>query len=158
MKRISFSGKIDILSFGLMAVVLIVIGIMGNAFSDNFTGNACKTEARICDIDVYTERNYKGRKVRKHKVYVDYTVDGIIYDHVLLDNYNSSMKVGSVIEIYYNPKNPGRISKGDKTVYIFAICGGVFLAGVAVFKIIIARKKENGQQEQIRNTDDYQAR
>ena len=147
MKKIRFSGKIDILSFGLMAVVLMVIGIMGNAFSDNFTGSACKTEARICDIDAYTVRNYKGIKERKHKVYVDYTVDGIIYDHVLLDNYNSSMKVGSVIEIYYNPQNPGQISKGDKTVYIFAICGGVFLAGLTVFKIFTYRKQSVQQQE-----------
>lgn len=147
MKKIRFSGKIDILSFGLMAVVLMVIGIMGNAFSDNFTGSACKTEARICDIDAYTVRNYKGRKERKHKVYVDYTVDGIIYDHVLLDNYNSSMKVGSVIEIYYNPQNPGQISKGDKTIYIFFLCGGVILAGLTVFKIFMYRKQSVQQQE-----------
>lgn len=141
MKKIRFSQKIDILSFALAAIFFIVVGIMGNAFSNNFITAAQKTEARICDIDAYTERNHKGRNVRKHKVYVDYTVDGIIYDHVLLDNYNSSMKVGSVIEIYYNPKNPGEISKGDKTIYIFFICGGTILALITVYKIFSSRRE-----------------
>ena len=144
MKKIRFPQKIDIISFVLASIFFIVVGVFGYAFSDNFINAAEMTEARICDIDEYTERNRKGIYVTKHKVYVDYTVDGEPYDHVLLDNYNPSMKVGSVIEIYYNAQNPGQISKGDKTIYIFFLCGGVILAGIAIYKIF-----SSGREKQI---------
>ncbi len=133
-KKTNIASYIAIAIFGLMSVVFLLVGIIGKANVDNFIGTAEKVEGRICDIDTYTTRNSKGKKVTKHKVYVDYTVDDIVYDHIQLDSYNSWMSVGKTIEIYYNPENPRQIMSGDTTAFMIMLCVG---AGFTVLTVIL---------------------
>ena len=113
MKKTKLGIFLLVAPFVLMSLIFFVVGIIKKTEVDNFLKTAEKVEARICDIDTYTVRGRKGRNKTSHKVYVDYIVDGIIYDHILLDGYNSSMSVGKTIVIYYNPEFPKQVKSGD---------------------------------------------
>ncbi len=153
--KIKMRNYISIAMLVLLSIVFLFVGVIRKSNVDNFMGTAEKVEARICDIDTYTERNYKGRRITKHKVYVDYTVDGIIYDHIQLDSYNSSMRVGKIIEIYYNPKKPKQIKSGDTSTFTIMMFAGAGFMVAAILIAVIMTVKSSGRKKLIANGKAY---
>jgi len=137
--------------FFIIGMVLAVIGSIIYINHNKFLETAETTYAEITDID--EEAYYrKGRRKTRHHVWVEYEVDGSTYNRKL-DSYNSSMYVGSDIEIYYDPENPSDIWTGSRVGEIimffmgggFMILGGVFLLIVVFQKRKINNLKKNGE-------------
>ncbi len=71
-----------------------------------------------------------------YKVYVDYTVDGKEYKEVDYGSYNSSMKEGGKVTVYYDPADPSKIqAEGFETVPYVVLGAGIVavIIGVIIF-------------------------
>ncbi len=141
--------RVFLISLALISAVFLVVGIICRTNVDNFMGTSESVEARICDIDTYKVKNRKGFEETRYKVYVDYTVDGVTYDHIKLDKYDSSMNVGKIITIYYDPESPGHIMSGDSTASTVMIFAGVCVMVVAILITIITMVKESQRKKLI---------
>ena len=74
-----------------------------------------------------------------HSVYVTYEVDGVMYKHVRINMYSSSMYEGKIITIHYDPADPSKTVLTDGYMFAFIlllIMGSVFslVGGTIVFK------------------------
>lgn len=131
--------------FLLVSVVFIIVGISLIGREKKFEKKGVKTEAVIVDIQKnrVRKRTANGYRYRdEHEVYVEYSVDGIEYTEKL-GSYNSKMKVGDEIDIYYLEDDPTDIqSKGTaKFLAILFIGLGSVLGIVALLILILGRKK-----------------
>lgn len=140
--KFRISGKLMTVILALVSVAFIIVGIVGNVSTDDFVGKAEKVYAKVTDVDSYRDITSSRKNKTRYTVYVDYTVYGSAYKHVKLGTYSSPMGLGENVEIYYDPKNPGRISDGKKSRNIVSICVGVALLGITAFKYIKERKEE----------------
>ena len=71
-----------------------------------------------------------------YKVYVDYTADGKEYKEVDYGSYNSSMKEGGKVTVYYDPADPSKIqAEGFETVPYVVLGAGIVavIIGVIIF-------------------------
>ncbi len=145
-KKKGVAGIFVIIVFALFSTVFLLIGVFGKMSVDSFMSTAEKTDARITEIEVYYHKDSDGDRHKRHRVYVEYTVDGISYD-AKLNSYNSTMYEGKIIEVYYDPDNPEKIMSDDSTLFIVFMCvGGVFAAitvAVAITIIVTSRKHKN---------------
>ena len=147
MKKKTGVGSIFvIIMFALFSTVFLLIGIFGKMSADNFMSTGKKTDAEIIEIETYVDRDADGDRHTRHRVYVEYFVDGERYN-AKLNNYNSTMYEGKIIEIYYDPYNPSKVMTDDSTFFIIFICvGGAFAAvtvAVAIANILAGRKQKN---------------
>ena len=153
-KKTNIASYIAIAMLVLFALVFLVIGIAGKVNLDTFMGKAEKTEARITRIEEYYTRNSKGKRVKKHDVYVQYTVDGKTYNSEL-DSYNSSMYESKIIEVYYDPDRPGKIMSGDNLPFIIMMCVGGVFAVIAVVVLVKVIKSNINRKNLITNGTIY---
>ncbi len=117
--------------FALVGVILISVGIGIFASNKKFEATAETTTAVITDIETYYKRS-GGEKKRYRDVYVQYEVDGKVYDREL-NYYSSGMYTGQTIEIMYNPENPAEIRSGNSLLMLLILCGmGVVFAAIGV--------------------------
>lgn len=121
--------------FFMFGIIFAAVGIGVLCSNINFKKNAELITAVITDIDTYTERKADGERVTRHDVYISYTVDGVEYE-TELNEYNSGMRVGKEIEVYYAPDNPNKV-KTDSVLFeaIFIGIGGVFAVIGSAFLI-----------------------
>ncbi len=145
LKNLHIPSKFILIILTLVSAAFIIVGIVGSVSTDNFTGKAEKTYAKVTDIDsqrdiITTNKRHKTKY--KYTVYVDFTVYGKTYNHIKLGTYNSPMGLGEHIEIYYDPDDPNRISDGKKSSNYVSICTGVIMFIVAIFVFIKKRKEE----------------
>lgn len=82
---------------GAIVVMLIVQWV-------NFSATAQQTSAIITDITTYHDNDGDVR----HTVWVEYVVDGKVYERVL-GSYTSNMREGQSVTVNYDPKDPDRI-------------------------------------------------
>lgn len=80
----------------------------------SFREKAVEITAEIVDIETRYELK-NGEKKRYHDVYVDYTYNGVEYNDVSLNEYNSGMSVGERITLLCDPDNPGDIRSNTAT-------------------------------------------
>lgn len=78
-------------------------------------------------------------------VYVDYTVDGTSYEHVLLGSYSSGYYEGEEINIIYNPANPAQIATSGGGIWgiVLTVLGGLitfFFAGRILYPVLSRRR------------------
>ncbi|MBE6879291.1 MAG: DUF3592 domain-containing protein [Ruminococcaceae bacterium] len=147
-KNLHIPSKFILIILTLVSAAFIIVGIVGSVSTDNFTGKAEKTYAKVTDIDsqrdiIATSKRHK----TKYVVYVDFMVNGVTYSRVKLGTYNSPMGLGEHIEIYYDPDDPNRISDGKKSSNYVSICTGVIMFIVAIFVFIKKRKEETEDLE-----------
>ena len=137
--------------FFTVGTVFIVTGGFVHMSNASFMKNADTTYAEITDIEHdYNYRN--GKKKKDYDVWIEYTVDGIIYNQ-RLNSYDSSMYVGKEIEVYYDPENPSDVRTNSKIFEIiimsmggfFAVSGGTFLAVVIVKNNKVKNLRKNGE-------------
>lgn len=99
-----------------------------------------KVDYEICTgtiVDIQETYGFSGDDpTTEYTVLIDYTVDGKEYKNAEYFSYDSSMKVGGEVKVYYNPENPEEIqAEGFQSVpYVFlgvsAVC---FIVGIFVF-------------------------
>ena len=98
-----------------------------------------KVDYKICTgtiVDIQEHYNYTGdAPSTEYTVLIDYTVDGKEYKNAEYFGYDSSMKVGGKVKVYYNPENPEEIqAEGYQSVpYVFlGVSAACFIAGIIV--------------------------
>lgn len=141
----------------VFVIFLIVgIGLLAGAFLfsryfASFKARAEKVTGEITRIEEYYDSDHELR----HHVYVSYTYDGVDYDDVSINSYNSSMYEGKEIELLCDKKNPEHImgkSDGNLVVIILAGIGIIFVLVGGIPLLVMNGKKsknkkilENGQ-------------
>lgn len=156
------TGKLSSIvgGIGIFLVGLIILGISTFSFI-NYRDLDGKTNATIIDIqkeladDVFVDdTNLYQEEQYNYTVFIDYSVDGKEYKHVQYDNYNSDMKVGQIIEIQYDAKDPSKIqsTNGKTFIYIFIAIGALatIFGGYRIAKSI-KMDKENPMYDVMRN-------
>lgn len=129
--------KITMTIFFIIGAIFFAVGIA--MCISTFTSEKVETTGIISEIETYRS----GDEYR-HKVYIEYEVDGKVYNS-LLNNYMSNYYEGKEIDIYYNPDFPEKIGTraGDTLVFIFPTLGLIFMmVGLIYFFIIIAKKNK----------------
>ena len=129
-------------SFFFIGLVFIVVGLCVWRADATFFKTAISTSAEI--VDIQSHRDYDGN--RSHEVFVSYTVDGTSYDYMRINKYSSDMYIGKLIEVYYNPTDPGKVKTKSGSiilVVIFLVLGSVFaiIGGCILLGQIKVRKK-----------------
>ncbi len=153
MKIKSAAGVTNLIGivFFLVGILLIIVSVFTYVGNKQFESNAEKIMATITDIDTYRTRS-NGKTKTRHNVYIEYEVDGKVYNREL-NYYTSSMYEGKEIEVMYNPNNPADVRAYENIAFIIlafmglvfgAVGGGMFFANVAAGG---KRKKlmENGE-------------
>ncbi|MBP3922888.1 MAG: DUF3592 domain-containing protein [Ruminiclostridium sp.] len=144
-KKTGVASIFVVIMFLLFSVVFLLIGIFGKIGTDTFIASAEKTDAIITEIETYTERDSDGDRHTRHRVYVEYYVNGVRYN-AKLNHYDSSMREGKTVDVYYDPANPAKIMSDNSVVFIIFICiGGAFaLVTIAVaVALVISKRKHN---------------
>ena len=115
----------------VMAAILLVIGLV---MSSNNNKEYLETTATIVNID---EENLK--------TIISYVVNGVNYNNVELNAFDSSYSVGQVINILYNPADPTIVVIKHSTFLIVLLYAGaiVLLAGgvASIYFAIKSAKK-----------------
>lgn len=95
------------------------------------------TKAEIIDIQ---KSNHYGSE-HHYMVLVQFLVKEKVYE-TNLPEYNSSMKIGDTVSIYYNPNNPLEIIGNSFLGYLIFICMGIVFAviGFIPLFLMLARK------------------
>ena len=126
--------------FGLIGVIMLVVGIIVFASGITKKNTYKTTDAVISKIDSYSDSDGD----RHYTAYVTYRVPGTSkLNETKLDYYSSSMDVGDTIEVRYNPDNPNEIVVLDGywiAAGILTLMGVVFGGSAAVMFIIELRK------------------
>ncbi|MBQ7266624.1 MAG: DUF3592 domain-containing protein [Firmicutes bacterium] len=88
-----------------------------------------KTETRTV-----TRRSSKGRRRTSHKydVYIEYTVEGQMYESVLRD-YGKYKSSGEHVSVYYDPENPRDVRTEKHYEPAILVGGGILLIGLLIF-------------------------
>ena len=136
MKGNKVENLIWIIFFGI-GLIFVIIGIVICANIFNYK-NKVETTGIITEIGSY--RDLYGQ--RENSVYVEYTVDGRVYESAL-NGYSSNFYEGKEIEIYYDINNPSKIGVKsiDLVFLIFPGIGSIFLVIGGVGIIIKGRRK-----------------
>ena len=129
----------------MISILLILLGVALISMHNQNKKYFRTTDAVIVDIvtdvnvDVYDDEVYSDSE---HYVYVDYVVDGVKYENVLLDRYDISMYIGKVISVNYDIRNPLKLG-GKNTFLVFSIVSigsGVVMGGISLTRIIKRKK------------------
>jgi hypothetical protein len=140
------SGGIGIfILLGCIGIGLIALGIGLFVSHENFKQTAIETEATIVEIESYYVSSGDDEELR-HSVLVQFAADGAAYEGYL-GYYNSFMKEGGTVKIFYNPADPNDFRSSSAGIAPFIVClviGGVFsFVGLGpLINDAIKRKKE----------------
>lgn len=145
-------GNFIIIFFSIFAVIGIGL-LLGGGFwifrGVSFIQSAVEVTAEIVDIETY--RDYDGE--RHHRVYVDYSLNGVTYTDMPLNEYSSDMYVGKEIVLFCNPENPGQ-TMSNFGIYlgggILLFIGFVF-ALVGLIPLILSARKQHRQKKLLTN-------
>ncbi len=131
-----FSKAISI----IVGLMFIIIGLL-LFFNYDPAAYDIPTKGVIVEITDYYE-DIGDESQLTHTVYIDYSADGTTYRHVELGEYNSKMKVGDEVDIFYMSSDPAQFARTDKgmTPY-FGLIAAVIGAAILVITVIKAIKK-----------------
>ena len=139
--------------FGLIGVIMLVIGVIVFVNGINKKNTYKTTEAVISEIE-----SYRGSDGERHyTVYVTYRVPGTSKLHETeIGYYSSSMDEGDTIEVMYNPENPKEIVALNG----YWIAAGIFTLMGVVFSIVggsmfIAEVKKNKKMKTLLESGQY---
>ena len=129
----------------LSTVFVIILGIVAVVFGIKALNTPIekylKTTATVSDVEIDYSYDEDNIRTENHTVYVDYTIDGKEYKHILYGS-DTNLKEGDMVNILYNPENPEQIATGNEktTGVIFLVVGAVAIVGGAVFGIVKMKK------------------
>lgn len=119
--------------FMIVGMALLIAGIVILILNGRFMERAEEITAVITDIGSY--RNSKGET--SHKVLVEYTYAGKLYENAELNFYSSSMYEGKEITVFCDPDNPGRIRSNQGMTLLYGIFIGMGILFIAISAIVI---------------------
>lgn len=124
-KKYSFIGII------VLCLALLIVSL-ASIFAPKL--NLIETKGTITEI---VEDYDPTMEEYTHTVYITYRANGKKYEHAELGSYNSSMKVGDKIVVFFDQKDPEHIeAEGSENVpYITAAASVVILIGCVVMMI-----------------------
>ena len=119
----------------LMAIILIGVAVfMLTRPETNYletTGTIKRIEEKVDPV---------GDNQYEYTVYIDYKVGGVEYKDAEYGAYNSSMKEGDTVTVFYYPENPEQIQpKGYKTVPYIVI--GISVVAIVGSALMYLKKK-----------------
>lgn len=109
--------KIKEFHFELFFLIFVFFGVCMLAGGGAFLYVNIKNYDKLQVVDAEISCIYHSSSSDSHSVYVTYEVDGVLYEDVRLGMYDSSMREGKTIEIYYFIDNPGKVA-GTKNGYL----------------------------------------
>lgn len=135
------------IGFTLFGGLFFIIGIIAVKSSIDFKKNALEETAIVYDIQNYVDDDGDVN----HTAYVKYFVEDKEYNEAI-NYYNSSMKVGNEIKIYYDPNFPTQIQVEGSSTFLFIFpCMGLIFFLVGILMIINKIKKITGKNELMKN-------
>ena len=124
MKRFYFSFII----VGLLISIISLVGIF-KPDEDYLT-----TQGTIIRIEEYWDTI---DDTYSYTPIINYEVNGVKYDNIEYGAYDSSMKVGDKVTVYYSPTDPTRIqAEGYKTVPYITLPFALLITIYGIYKVI----------------------
>lgn len=138
--------------FLVLGLVFLVFGLCLKKNNQQFFETARESKAVISEIETY--RDSDGDK--RHRTYVTYEIDGVLYENISYGYYVSGMYEGEVVSIWYDPDDPSSIkSKEGSNIGniltigiggLFAIIGGCMV----VFHLLSGLRGKGIKQKGVR--------
>ena len=138
--RVFKKGIAAILFSIILFSSIVVFFIVAKVQYDQLVSDMKSLEATIVDIDHHVRR--KG--LDWQEIYIEYVVDGIVYDRVLETDAAISFRAGSgahysvgdKVQIFYDPQNPEIIaSPRSVSVGYFWLIFALFFLGLVLFAL-----------------------
>ena len=109
-------------------IVFVVMGF-GNL---NEVKNFTPVDVVVTDIEEETTVDSDGASSTTRTFYVDYTVEGQSYQHVILQYANGEPKIGDTVTARYDPDDPSYVTGATTTSGIVRIGFGALIMIAAV--------------------------
>ncbi len=90
---------------GIIVIFVQINTIRNMVLAERLKKSGQSTDAEITDVD----RHYRRRAADTFSLYVDYEVDGRVYQHVYIGKVRSYVGKGDYVTIYYDKRNPGKV-------------------------------------------------
>lgn len=151
-KKKIVKNVIMVIAYFAVGIAAIIFAFKQHASDKEFLKKAKTVDAKVVDVVTTKVKKGVGKKDRykydvRYDVYVSYTIDGVEYNHIEIDTYESNAVVGNVINLHYDPQNPEDardMDHLDDQVPTAAIVGIIFIligAGVAIVTALKGLKK-----------------
>lgn len=111
--------------FLTMGILLVIYGRREKRYQAEARDHLQTVVGKIGEINMTRFRGVDKTRTR-HYVYVNYSFNGVNYDHVLYPYYNPGMSEGDYIELTIDPWKPGEIARRDGSA-LLVIMGVLFV-------------------------------
>lgn len=128
----------------LYIIIVFIIGIFDIIYGVSFELQQYKNKRESIKTDAYIYAVVT-REDKKKILYINYDINNKTYDNILLTN-DKYKKIGSNITIFYNKKNPTKITDGtiSKNGYFIIVIGFICcVLGFSIFCFSFINKLKN---------------
>lgn len=128
----------------LYIIIVFIVGVFDIIYGVSFELQQYKNKKESTKTDAYIYAIVT-REDKKRILYINYDVDNKTYDNILITS-NKTKKIDSNITIFYNHKNPTKITDGtiSKNGYFIIIIGFICcLLGFSIFCFSFINKLKN---------------
>ena len=128
----------------LYIIIVFIIGIFDIIYGVSFELQQYKNKRESIKTDAYIYAVVT-REDKKKILYINYDINNKTYDNILLTN-DKYKKIGSNITIFYNKKNPTKITDGtiSKNSYFIIVIGFICcVLGFSIFCFSFINKLKN---------------
>ena len=128
----------------LYIIIVFIVGVFDIIYGVSFELQQYKNKRESIKTDAYIYAVVT-REDKKKILYVNYDINNKTYDNILLTN-DKYKKIGSNITIFYNKKNPTKITEGtiSKNGYFIIVIGFICcVLGFSIFCFSFINKLKN---------------
>lgn len=128
----------------LYIIIVFIVGVFDIIYGVSFELQQYKNKRESIKTDAYIYAVVT-REDKKKILYINYDINNKTYDNILLTN-DKYKKIGSNITIFYNKKNPTKITDGtiSKDGYFIIVIGFICcVLGFSIFCFSFINKLKN---------------
>lgn len=128
----------------LYIIIVFIVGVFDIIYGVSFELQQYKNKRESIKTDAYIYAVVT-REDKKKILYINYDINNKTYDNILLTN-DKDKKIGSNITIFYNKKNPTKITDGSisKNGYFIIVIGFICcVLGCSIFCFSFINKLKN---------------
>lgn len=128
----------------LYIIIVFIVGVFDIIYGVSFELQQYKNKRESIKTDAYIYAVVT-REDKKKILYINYDINNKTYDNILLTN-DKDKKIGSNITIFYNKKNPTKITDGtiSKNGYFIIVIGFICcVLGFSIFCFSFINKLKN---------------
>ena len=128
----------------LYIIIVFIVGVFDIIYGVSFELQQYKNKRESIKTDAYIYAVVT-REDKKKILYINYDINNKTYDNILLTN-DKDKKIGSNITIFYNKKNPTKITDGtiSKNGYFIILIGFICcVLGCSIFCFYFINKLKN---------------